>query len=95
MKRHALNIALGVYCWLSVPTIAGTLPAWLVAVSFFSGVGMVAWGLLGILAELERRAGLGSPRQGKPPLWVTVAVLVLMEARGWLIAGPQLAAMFA
>lgn len=95
MKRHALNIALGVYCWLSVPTIAGTLPAWLVAVSFFSGVGMVAWGLLGILVEFERRAGVGNPSQGKPPLWVTVAVLAFMEARGAMVAGPQLAAMFA
>ena len=51
MKRHALNIALGFYCWLSVPTTAGTLPAWLVAVSFFSGVGLTVWGFLGMLAE--------------------------------------------
>lgn len=95
MKTAALTIAAGMLTWLSVPTMAGTYPAWAVALTFASGVALIVWGAMLVLAELDRRA-TGDPKpKTRRPLWVAVALIALNEIRGLMVAGPYLAAMFA
>lgn len=95
MKRAAITTALGVLQFLSVPTMAGTYPAWAVAVTFASGVALIAWGMLQALAEIDRRAtGAEKPKPRRS--WPLVVALVLFnEIRGAMVAGPYFAAMFA